>query len=88
MLTRPSQANTLGSDLELAYASPSGPHGRKRRCRGYSDDEGHLTADGFTNEDLRVGGPYLFSLPARNIHITKEHPLYSRLHGIDSQVFR
>ncbi|KAL5365309.1 hypothetical protein BJX96DRAFT_179722 [Aspergillus floccosus] len=114
-----SRSISLGSDLELAYASPNvvplrgghpdavsrhdrkrqasgrvhdetgkeGPDGRKRRCRGSSDDEGKVTSDGFTNEDLRVGGPGLCSLPARNVYITKSHPLYSSLYGTDSKVF-
>ncbi|GES65531.1 hypothetical protein ATEIFO6365_0010045400 [Aspergillus terreus] len=65
-----------------------GPDGRKRRYRGSSDDEGKLTYDGFTNEDLRVGGPYLCSLPAQNVYITKYHPLYSRLYGNDNEVWK
>ncbi|KAG2421711.1 hypothetical protein HFD88_005687 [Aspergillus terreus] len=84
----PSQPNSMGSDLELAYASPSGPDGRKRRYRGCSNDEASLTDDGFINEDLRVGGPHLCALPARYIPITKDHPLYSRLQDRDHEVWK
>lgn len=78
----------MGSDLELAYASPSGPDGRTSRYRGCSNDEGNLTDDGFINEDIRVGGPHLCALPARYIPITKNHPLYSRLQERDHEVWK
>lgn len=39
------------------------PDGRNGRNRGCSDDIRDFTSDGFSNEDLRVGGPYLCSLP-------------------------
>ncbi|KAJ5736091.1 uncharacterized protein N7483_001216 [Penicillium malachiteum] len=37
--------------------------GRKRRSHGSSSDEDCMTPDGFLNEDLRVGGPYICSFP-------------------------
>lgn len=49
---------------------------------------GNLTDDGFTNEDLRVGGPHLCALPAEYIPIAKDHPLYSRLYGNDNEVWK
>ncbi|PYH91024.1 hypothetical protein BO71DRAFT_486607 [Aspergillus ellipticus CBS 707.79] len=51
--TAPTQAPSRGSDLEQAYTSATGPNGRRRRSRGSSDDEGGLTWDGYTNEELR-----------------------------------
>lgn len=44
--------------------------GRRRRSRHSSDDEGEMFKDGFINEDLRVGGPYLCSLPVETIPMT------------------
>ncbi|KAJ5085094.1 hypothetical protein N7532_009865 [Penicillium argentinense] len=54
-----------------------GNDGRKRRSQGSSDDEGKLTEDGFSNEDLRVGGPYLCSIPLSTTHIPETNPLSS-----------
>ena len=51
--------------------------GRNRRSRGSSDDDGSLTSDGFCNEDLRVGGPRLCSIPVDTTYII-EHPTYLR----------
>ena len=45
-------------------AGKLGSDGRNRRAHGSSDDEGKITDDGFSNEDLRAGGPYICSLPA------------------------
>jgi len=56
-----------------------GEDGRKRRSLGSSDDEGEITVDGFSNEDLRVGGPYLCSLPLLTIPILVAHPLHGLL---------
>ncbi|KAJ5530813.1 hypothetical protein N7527_004206 [Penicillium freii] len=50
-----------------------GDDGRKRRSWGSSDDGGRLTHDNLHNEDLRVGGPYLCSIPTTNIPIPKNH---------------
>ncbi|KAJ6178250.1 hypothetical protein N7519_008711 [Penicillium mononematosum] len=50
-----------------------GDDGRKRRSWGSSDDEGRLTHDNLHNEDLRVGGPYLCSLPTANIPVPINH---------------
>ncbi|OQE20849.1 hypothetical protein PENFLA_c015G07408 [Penicillium flavigenum] len=50
-----------------------GDDGRKRRSWGSSDDEGPLTHDNLHNEDLRVGGPYLCSIPTANIPVPKNH---------------
>lgn len=49
--------------------------GRKRRSQGSSDDEGKIADDGFSNEDLRVGGPYLCSLPLISKLPPDTHPL-------------
>lgn len=71
-----------GSDFELSYASPVekvGHGGRKRRSQGCSDDEGKLTKDGLCNEDLRVGGPYLCSVPSSTTRIPDTDPLSSVL---------
>ncbi|KAJ5719687.1 hypothetical protein N7493_007265 [Penicillium malachiteum] len=51
-----------------------GDDGRKRRSLGSSDDEGGLTSDNLHNEDLRVGGPYLCSIPTKNVAIPARHP--------------
>ncbi|XHF98278.1 hypothetical protein AWENTII_001838 [Aspergillus wentii] len=66
-----------GSQIEECYASPqvsqatadtfpypTKPDRRIRSNKGRSDDEGQEEPGGFINEDLRVGGPYLCSLPA------------------------
>ena len=50
-----------------------GDDGRKRRSWGSSDDEGPLTHDNLHNEDLRVGGPYLCSIPTANVVVPKNH---------------
>lgn len=78
------QCASRGSQYELSYASPASKHqnggfnyengklgddGRKRRSWGSSDDEGQLTHDNLDNEDLRVGGPYLCSIPTALIPI-------------------
>lgn len=55
-------------------AGRMGRDGRNRRSRGSSDDEGQVTPDGFSNEDLRVGGPYLCSIPADAITVPGSHP--------------
>lgn len=68
--------------------------GRKRRSRGSSEDDeddGHdheeddedkgSVWDGFCNEDLRTGGPYLCPLPARITGLSPLHPLRSRILG-------
>ncbi|KAJ5087638.1 hypothetical protein N7456_011254 [Penicillium angulare] len=68
-------STSRGSSWELAYASPvRGSGDRKRRFRGCSDDKGLMTRDGFHREDLRVGGPYLCSVPTRTILISRGHP--------------
>ncbi|KAJ5930808.1 hypothetical protein N7466_006301 [Penicillium verhagenii] len=36
----------------------------RKGLRGSSDDEGELTEDGYSDEDLRIGGPDLCYLPA------------------------
>lgn len=53
--------------------------GRNRRSYGSSDDEGKIAEDGFSNEDLRVGGPYLCSVPFKSRPLLNEHPLESLL---------
>ncbi|KAJ5251625.1 hypothetical protein N7489_002035 [Penicillium chrysogenum] len=50
-----------------------GDDGRKRRSWGSSDDEGPLTHDNLHNEDLRVGGPYLCSIPTANVVVPRNH---------------
>ncbi|KOS39044.1 hypothetical protein ACN38_g10130 [Penicillium nordicum] len=50
-----------------------GDDGRKRRSWGSSDDEGPLTHDNLLNEDLRVGGPYLCSIPTASVVVPKNH---------------
>ncbi|KAJ5949994.1 hypothetical protein N7454_001578 [Penicillium verhagenii] len=54
-----------------------GNDGRNRRARGCSDDEGKLSEDGFSNEDLRVGGPYLCGMPQSMTQIDKSNPTSS-----------
>lgn len=63
-----------------------GNDGRKRRSRGSCDDEGKLTEDGFSNEYLRVGGPYLCSIPLSSTQIPKENPISSLLGRKSSNV--
>ncbi|KAJ5578631.1 uncharacterized protein N7459_007595 [Penicillium hispanicum] len=73
---------------QRAYSDESGKltsDGRKRRSRGSSDDEGQLTFDGLSNEDLRVGGPYLCSLPVKTITIAAGDPLYP-IAEVDSHI--
>lgn len=53
--------------------------GRKRRSRGSSDDEGKIAEDGFSNEDLRVGGPYLCSIPLKSYPLSKRNLLHALL---------
>ncbi|KAJ5720925.1 uncharacterized protein N7483_008859 [Penicillium malachiteum] len=53
-----------------------GHDGRKRRSLGSSDDEGLLTWDNFHNEDLRVGGPYLCSIPTTSRPVPYRHPKF------------
>lgn len=86
----PFPAPSRGSDSELAYASPrgstdeAGKEGwdkRKRRLRGYVNDKGELTKDGFCNELRRAGGPYLCSLPIESGGIPDEHRL-AKYHSI------
>ncbi|KAJ9486013.1 hypothetical protein VN97_g7340 [Penicillium thymicola] len=50
-----------------------GDDGCKRRSWGSSDDEGPLTHDNLHNEDLRVGGPYLCSIPTASAVVPKNH---------------
>ena len=65
-----------GSEMEESYASPQYPHlvgsgpsssdGRKRRSHGSSNDEEHAVKwDGFSDENLRVGGPYLCAIQSK-----------------------
>lgn len=44
-----------------------------RRSWGSSDDKGRLTYDNLHNEDLRIGGLYLCSIPIANIPVPKNH---------------
>lgn len=84
-----------GSETELCYASPkvtsfplpsdipSGPPargGRKRRSNGSSEDGSQEEQfDGFINEDLRAGGPYICSIPFLSSSLPQNHPLARRL---------
>ncbi|KAJ5937105.1 hypothetical protein N7466_003555 [Penicillium verhagenii] len=61
-----SQKKNRSSSFTTESGSLSEHHRRTKRLRGSSDDNGELTSDGFSNEDLRVGGPDLCSLPAAN----------------------
>ncbi|KAJ5937491.1 hypothetical protein N7454_003833 [Penicillium verhagenii] len=56
-----------------------GHDGRKRRSHGSSDDEGKLGEDGFCNEDLRVGGPELCSIPLLRTPVDGLDPVSSLL---------
>ena len=56
-----------------------GRDGRKRRLRGSSDDEGKIAEDGFSNEDLRVGGPYLCSIPLSSKPLPQTNSLHALL---------
>ncbi|PWY87460.1 hypothetical protein BO70DRAFT_394351 [Aspergillus heteromorphus CBS 117.55] len=85
-------STSRGSDRELAYASPviktdDGEEKRIRRCRGSSDDEGLPTWDGYINEDLRVGGPRLCSLPASFVEIRRDHLLSCGLNAHNRHVY-
>jgi hypothetical protein len=60
-------------------AGKLGRDGRKRRSHGSSDDEGKIAADGFSNEDLRVGGPYLCSVPLSSKPLPETNPLHALL---------
>lgn len=61
-----------------------GDDGRKRRSWGSSDDQGRLTHDNLHNEDLRVGGPYLCSIPTANMPIRPNH-IHFRLTCLETQ---
>lgn len=56
-----------------------GDDGLKRRHLGSTNDEGHLTTDGFTNSDLRVGRPYLCLFPIEPLQIPASNPLSTHL---------
>lgn len=60
-------------------AGKPGRDGRKRRSHGSSDDEGKIAEDGFSNEDLRVGGPYLCSIPVLTKCLPDANPLHALL---------
>ncbi|KAL2868504.1 uncharacterized protein BJX67DRAFT_379887 [Aspergillus lucknowensis] len=77
-----------GVRLEECYASARNPvtglraltDGRQRRNKGCSSDgASNRDADGFLNEDIRVGGPHLCSIPGVITQIPKDHPYYERL---------
>jgi hypothetical protein len=78
---------STGSRYEECYASPrvwypsrNSPDGRERRNKGSSkeDSAGHQF-DGFIEEDLRVGGPYMCRIPCLWIPLAKHHSQYQRL---------
>jgi hypothetical protein len=60
-------------------AGKPGNDGRKRRSNGSSDDEGKIAEDGFSNEDLRVGGPYLCSIPMSSRPVPETIPAHEVL---------
>ncbi|KAJ5907810.1 hypothetical protein N7495_000492 [Penicillium taxi] len=79
-----------GSDFEIAYVSPvleedgnrlgiRSPNGRKRRSYGSSEPVSSIDPDGFTNEDFRVGGPYLCTLPAHTLVVSAEDPAFKAM---------
>lgn len=75
---------------EISYASgsfpvertesPSGRSTRSRRSNRSSSDEDPIPAwDGFLEEDLRAGGPYLCEAPCETIHRLPNHPNFEAL---------
>ncbi|KAJ5171765.1 hypothetical protein N7492_004358 [Penicillium capsulatum] len=60
-------------------AGKLGDDGRKRRTNGSSDDKGEIAEDGFSDEDLRVGGPYLCSIPFSSTALPWTNPLQDLL---------
>ncbi|KAL5342245.1 hypothetical protein BJX70DRAFT_395215 [Aspergillus crustosus] len=69
-------------ELPNTYRGTLGRDGRKRRYQGSSnDDDGAICDDGFINEDLRVGGPYLCPLPATVREFPIQHPIFDPLSG-------
>ncbi|KAJ5167085.1 uncharacterized protein N7482_005866 [Penicillium canariense] len=77
-LHRHNRKNSLPRALNDEAGKPS-MDGRKRRSNGSSDDEGKMTDDGFSNEDLRVGGPYLCSIPHSSASLPQTNPLEALL---------
>ncbi|KAL3468631.1 hypothetical protein BJX64DRAFT_10893 [Aspergillus heterothallicus] len=88
-----------GFGFEESYASPRHPHtspsgnkfdGRRRRNKGSSRDQhSSRELDGFFNEDLRVGGPYLCSVPVESIEIPESDPWYQIItgdHDLDDKI--
>lgn len=70
----------------LATIGRPGHDGRKRRYRNSSDDSDETSIDGFITEDLRVGGPYLCSIPLYSLTVPDTHHL-ARFVGKDQQKF-
>lgn len=62
----------------LAGTSTS-PDGRLRTSWNSSTDKRIMAYDGFFNEDYRVGGPYICSIPVITYDIPEHHALYPRL---------
>ncbi|KAJ5171849.1 hypothetical protein N7492_004442 [Penicillium capsulatum] len=70
-----SRGMTISTNVEasMTRGGKLGDDGRKRRSWGSGDDEGRLTQDNLHNEDLRIGGPYLCSIPTANLPVPRNH---------------
>ncbi|KAM5434608.1 hypothetical protein MferCBS31731_006710 [Microsporum ferrugineum] len=53
--------------------------GRSRSSRGSSDDSEELPPDGWTDEDLRAGGPHLAPSPSITLRIPYPNPYWSMM---------
>ncbi|KAL2843148.1 hypothetical protein BJY01DRAFT_248732 [Aspergillus pseudoustus] len=74
-----------GMQADEPFTTP--PDGRLRRNKGSREEEiSGPHSDGFIDEDLRVGGPYLCRIPAHYIALPKTHSHYQRLVAENQEV--
>ena len=58
-----------------------GADGRRRRFHDSKKDQCGLTSDGFLNENMRVGGPYLCSFPVESVFLKGRDPIFDQRGG-------
>lgn len=91
-VTEMSGIKSRGLDVEEAYTSPQTPFAgslcpvsstssdkRSERSRRSSNDSNADSSDGFINDHLRAGSPYLCAIPGDTYDIQPKHPLFQRL---------
>jgi hypothetical protein len=76
---RPRRPSARGSNHEIGYVTQAeNTTGRLRSYKGsVGDGQTEWGDDGFINEDYRVGGPYMCSLPLTITPLPRRHRLYS-----------